>query len=175
MRRRASRRFSRSFGGRKTEYLWVTSQVNDTAVAGSGQNNTSLVTGADWERGGSDARETCTLVRSIVYVRWHAADLMLYGVQFSLVVQDEDEAAVSPATISSNGNERWLRFGFVPQDTNVAFTSGSVYGATGSKEFESKQKVRLGNNDIVRYSIRNSSSTVGIVYSLMARCLLRLS
>lgn len=175
MRRGRSRRYSRTTGQGKAEYLWVTGQVDQAAAAAVTTVNNILVQGADWERGGADARETCTLVRVIADISWsHAGgNALVYPMLYVLMVQDEDEGAVSPAGLAVNGDERFLSFGTVP------FTSSSHDGTTfldtGHQRLDVKQRVRLGNNNEVRLLVRNQSAGEDRLYSLQTRCLLRLS
>lgn len=171
---RGRKRFARSFGRTKREYMWVTSQVNESAYAAATTTQVVLVNGADWERGGADARETCSLVRTIIEFRFHAASqVLLYPMDYNLMVQDEDESAIAPNAIASNGDERYLQFGYIPQSPPTY--DGANANVVGYRHIETKQRVRLANSDELRFHFRSQSATVTGLYSVMARALLQLS
>lgn len=170
---RARGRYKR-FKTAKAEYIWIATQSSGTSIAGGpSTNSTALVVGSDWERGGADTRQVCTLVRTVISWRAHSADIHLFPVQLGLLVQDEDEAGLGVQSFAANGDERWLR-------AENAVTTAMAISSTGSStvhasSFDIKQRLRIGNNDELRFLRTNTSTTIAVVEYWTARCLLRLS
>lgn len=180
--KRQRRRFSRGFGAGKAEYMWVTSSTFSNALTAGAQETVTLVAGSDWERGGAQARETCTLIRVVYEIIGGSTADQLNGPfrwMHALLVQDADEGNITLTTFSSNAEERWLRCGFMTDPIGTLFSVGTTQALThlcAVKE-NVKQRVRLANSDEVRLIVRsdNTGTNVTNTYSVTARALLRLS
>lgn len=175
-RRRTFRRFTR---GAK-EYIWITTQLSTSTVTAGNEQQTDLVEGTDWQRGGSQSRETCLVRRVIIdcyAIRTTATTSEATPVAYGLWAGDKDSTMPGLNAVSSSGDERWLWYAFGHSSGYGSSFTASAASSTETirQHHDSKQMVKLSNDDDLRFTVSNVfAGTLSITSWVVARALLQL-